>query len=130
MNTANYKNKTFVQWETPYGMAWMLDLVMQRKKTTGDDGLRPLAVYAAAKLKSYLESLSAEDLKKEAMKPAHDNLTWGMIHLARWAKYIHDKRLLKLIQAKILPVLMDPALDKSCPVSADTTSKFAEFFPT
>lgn len=129
MNTAKIGDTTFYDIEVPYGMAWMFNLVEQRKETLGDDGLRPIADLAAQKSREYLLSLSDDSIRFFLLSAAHFNLSWGMIHLARWAKYTENEDLRRDVEEKYLSMAMEPSLDEDCPAETDTTATYAEFFP-
>lgn len=129
MKTAELFGIPFVEFEVPYGMAWMFNLVMQRETTTGNDGLRLLADFAAHESRAYLALLSDQEIKNLILVPSHFNLSWGMIHLVRWAKYIGDQDMQREVVQRFLSVAMDPLLDETCPALADSTSDYEEFFP-
>lgn len=129
MQTAQYRGTMFYDLENPYGMAWFLDLAMKREEVTGNDSLRPLADFAAQRIRALLDSLTPEEMREQILVPAHYNLTWGMIHLQLWAEYTHDAELLAFVQEKATPALLAPELDELCPVQADATQDYREFFP-
>lgn len=129
MKTAEFRGLLFRDLENPYGMAWLLDLAMKREQVTGNDSLRPLADYAAQRIRDQLESLTPQQMREQILTAAHYNLTWGLIHLQQWAEYTRDKELLSFVQGNAMPALLDPALDEMCPATADSTQDFEEFFP-
>ncbi|MEV5842373.1 DUF2891 family protein [Streptomyces sp. NPDC051985] len=129
MRTAEYKGLPFGEVENPYGMAWFLDLAMKREEVTGNRSLRPIAEFAVQRIRELLDSLDPERMREQILVPAHYNLTWGVIHLHRWAEYTRDAELLSFIERKAVPALLDPELDAACPAQADSTEEFAEFFP-
>jgi hypothetical protein len=129
MNTAHVGPVTFYDLEVPYGMAWMFNLVAQRRETLGDNGLRPIADLAAEKSREYLLSLSFEDMRLYIGTAAHFNLSWGMIHLARWAKYTENEDMRREVEEKYLSAAMEPSWDQECPVADDSSADFEEFFP-
>ncbi|KAH7311316.1 hypothetical protein B0I35DRAFT_481295 [Stachybotrys elegans] len=129
MTTARIGNITFFDIEVPYGMAWLFNLVMQRRQTMGNDGLRPLGDLAADELRAYLASLSDDDIKEMILIPAHENLSWAILHLSRWARYITDDGMRREIEQRFLSAALDSSLDQECPVENDSGSDYEEFFP-
>jgi hypothetical protein len=129
MNEAHIGDITFFDFEVPYGMAWMFNLVAQRREILGDDGLRPIADLAAEKSREFLLSLSDEEIKAYLRSAAHINLSWGMIHLARWARYTENEDMQRDVEETYLSAAMDPLWDQECPAAADSSTDYEEFFP-
>jgi hypothetical protein len=129
MNEARIGDITFYDFEVPYGMAWMFNLVAQRKETLGNDGLRPIADLAAEKSREFLLSLSDEEKRAYLLSPLHFNLSWGMIHLARWARYTENEDMQRDVEETYLSIAMNASWDQECPVAADSGDDYEEFFP-
>jgi hypothetical protein len=129
MQTAEFRGRYFSDLENPYGMAWFLALAEKREEVTGNTSLRPIADYAAQRIRTLLQSLSPQEYQRQILVPAHYNLTWGIINLHLWAEYTGDEELLGFMDQVVVPNLRDPALDEICPVTSDSGQNYEEFFP-
>jgi hypothetical protein len=114
--------------ETPYGLAWLLALVAKQERVTGTRELRPLADFAAARLVSFVGGLDAGTALAAARSDAYGNLSWGLLHLARWARHADDPGLLALAQEATRRWLQDERVDAASSV-ADDAGAAAEFLP-
>ncbi|MBJ7597035.1 DUF2891 family protein [Candidatus Nephthysia bennettiae] len=114
--------------ENPYGFAWMLALAIRQKQATGECGLCPLAEYAANRIVQLVEELNDETAFTLATVDKHPNLSFGLIHLALWARHMGAPDLHEVAARAVRRWLLDPRLDRALPVAADTTD-VSEFMP-
>lgn len=112
--------------ENPYGFAWILALAEVQERATGTNELRPLADFAAGAIVELVESLDETSAFELATCDAHRNLSFALIHLARWARYLGDERLLELAAEATRLHLQTERLDDALPVQADS-GDVAEF---
>ena len=106
--------------ENPYGFAWILALVRAQELATGTPELRPLADYALERIVALVEALDDERGFELATCDAHPNLSWALIHLALWARYVGDDALLELARDTARRHLQTARLDDTLPVAMDT----------
>ena len=105
--------------ENPYGFSWLLALVRTQELATGTRELRPLADHARERLVALVAGLDAQRGLELATCDTHKNLSWALIHLALWARYVGDETLLELACNTARRHLHDERLDDALPVSAD-----------
>jgi hypothetical protein len=105
--------------ENPYGFSWLLALVRTQELATGTRELRPLADHARERIVALVTGLDAQRGFELATCDAHRNLSWALIHLALWARYVGDEKLLELACNTARRHLHDRRLDDALPVSAD-----------
>jgi hypothetical protein len=114
--------------ENPYGFAWMLALAMRQKQATGGCELCPLAEYAANRIVQLVDELNEKTAFALATTDKHPNLSFGLIHLALWARQMGAPELLEETAGAVRRWLLDPRLDEALPVVADTKD-VPEFMP-
>lgn len=124
-----YMRTTIANRENPYGFSWLLALVKEREQVTGKRDLRPLADEAVARIRALIESLTPEQAQQRVLVPNYPNVSWALIHLQLWADYTRDRGLASFVDDHTESILLDPALDALCPVTADATADNREFFP-
>jgi Protein of unknown function (DUF2891) len=112
--------------ENPYGFAWVLALVRAQELATGTNELRPLADHALERILALVDGLDEERAFELATFDAHHNLSWALIHLALWARYVDDDALLECARETARRRLRGPRLDDALPVDADAAD-VAEF---
>jgi hypothetical protein len=105
--------------ENPYGFAWVLALVRAQELATGTNDLRPLADHALERILALVEGLDDERAFELATFDAHHNLSWAVIHLALWARYVDDHALLERTRETARRRLRGQRLDDALPVDAD-----------
>jgi len=105
--------------ENPYGFAWILALVRAQELATATNELRPLADYALERIVALLNGLDEERGFELAVCDAHPNLSWALVHLALWARYVGDDALLELARDTARRHLQAARLDEALPVAAD-----------
>jgi hypothetical protein len=105
--------------ENPYGFAWVLALVRTQELATGTHELRPLADHARERVVAFVTGLDAERGYELATCDAHPNLSWALIHLALWARYVGDERLLELARDAARRHLRGARLDDALPATVD-----------
>lgn len=123
-----YMRDVVAEEETPYGLAWLLALVAKQERVTGTRELRPLADFAAARLVAFVGGLDSERALAAAWSDAHGSLSWGLLHLARWARHVEDAGLLALAQEATRRFLQDGRVDAAFSVAADAGAA-VEFMP-
>jgi hypothetical protein len=105
--------------ENPYGFAWMLVLVETQERATGGLELRPLADYAVERITALLAGLDEESAFQLAVNDAYGNLSWALLHLARWATHAGDADLLELARETVRRHLVGDRLDAALPLGSD-----------
>jgi Protein of unknown function (DUF2891) len=105
--------------ENPYGFSWVLALVRAQELATGTHELRPLADYARERVVAFVTELDAERGFELATCDAHPNLSWAVIHLALWARYVGDETLLELAREAARRHLQGARLDDALPIAMD-----------
>jgi hypothetical protein len=106
--------------ENPYGFAWTFVLARAEERAAGERTLRPLADYGAERVTSFVRGLDRERALQLATSDMHANLSWALLHLALWARYVDDPALVELARDAARTYLLDPALDERVPVRDDT----------
>ncbi len=105
--------------ENPYGFAWVLALVRAQELATGTRELRSLADHARERIVALITGLDDERGFELATCDAHPNLSWALIHLALWARYVEDGSLLELAREAAARHLRSDRLDDALPVAVD-----------
>lgn len=124
-----YMQTTIRNRENPYGFAWFLSLVREREVTTGKHDMRPHAAESVARIRTLIDGLTPQQMIDRVLVPNYPNVSWALIHLQLWAEYTGDEELAGYVHQQTERILLNPALDTLCPVSADTTQNHREFFP-
>jgi len=105
--------------ENPYGFAWMLVLVETQERATGGLELRPLADFAVERITARLADVDEESAFQSAVNDAYGNLSWALLHLARWARHAGDDDLLALARGIARRHLVGDRLDAALPLGSD-----------
>jgi hypothetical protein len=105
--------------ENPYGFAWVLALVRTQELATGTRELRLLADHARERIVALINGLDDERGFELATCDAHPNLSWALIHLALWARYVEDGSLLERAREAAALHLRSDRLDDALPVAVD-----------
>jgi hypothetical protein len=105
--------------ENPYGFAWVLALVRAQELATGTSELRPLADHARERIVALVSDLDAERGLELAVCDAHPNLSWALIHLSLWARYVDDEKLLEVPRNAARRHLRGARLDDALSVAMD-----------
>ena len=115
--------------ENPYGFGWFLVLAREHELATDTKDFRAMADFAADQMVSWFETrLSNGDYMNFILNRAHPNYSWSLINLDVWARYTKDAELLKAVRRASEP-LLEPVLDKMCPVKLDLNDKATGFQP-
>jgi hypothetical protein len=112
----------------PYGFAWMLRLVTERMRSTGDNSLLPLGQYAAAEIQHTVNAMSDADVKTGILAQNHLNLSWAMTQLYEWATYRNNTTMQAWAQGKVTKYWKLASLD-SCTASQDASTTAGVFIP-
>jgi hypothetical protein len=104
-----------VDAELPYGFAWFLALAVERERSGGHTDLRPLATEIAARLRSWVVSLSDADLERHSLSNEYDNLSWAAVNLWAWGRQVSDSAASADATAVVRRELGDARLDQACP---------------
>lgn len=116
----DYMCRVVAEAENPYGFAWLLALVVRQELATGKDDLRPLADHAAARIAELLAGLDEERAFELATVDKHRNLSFALIHLARWARHAADHELQRAALEAARRWLLTSRLDRALHCSADS----------
>jgi hypothetical protein len=114
------RSDTIEEEENPYGFAWMLVLTETHELATGGDELRPLADHSRERIVALVSALDRERALEQTALDTHHNLSWALLHLARWARYTGDDELLEFSRAAARAHLLGTHLDDALPVASDT----------
>jgi hypothetical protein len=115
--------------ETPYGFAWILALTARREQAGLDGAFRPLAEEGVRRIVEWLDGLDDESGLAAARLDTHNNLSWALIHLNRWAEYTGDDALRERCREEVRRHLAVPERDDAFPLEADA-GEAPEFMPT
>jgi hypothetical protein len=113
------RDKELEAQENPYGFSWVLALVRTQELATDTHELRPLADYARERIVALVTELDAERGFELATCDGHSNLSWALIHLALWARYVDDEALLELARDAARRHLQGARLDDVLPATMD-----------
>jgi hypothetical protein len=113
------RDKELEAQENPYGFSWVLALVRTQELATDTHELRPLADHARERIVALVTELDAERGFELATCDGHSNLSWALIHLALWARYVDDEALLELARDAARRHLQGARLDDALPVTMD-----------
>jgi hypothetical protein len=115
--------------ETPYGFAWILALAARREQAGLDGAFRPLAEEGVRRIVGWLDGLDADSGLAAARLDTHNNLSWALVHLFRWADHTDDEALRERARAEVRRHLTLPEHDGEFPLDADAGNA-PEFMPT
>src|SRR5262245_17859273 len=81
--------------EISYGNSWFLALARERERATGQADMRPLAEWAANRIRTVNQGLTLTTTRTRTLNNNYNNLSWALIHLDLWAKYTNNADLLQ-----------------------------------
>ncbi|MDF3835134.1 DUF2891 family protein [Cupriavidus basilensis] len=115
MNENVYSNP----FEKFYGLSWFLALARERELATGHTDMRGLGNEVALNLRKNIEALTPQQARRNVLNDNYNNLSWALIHLDLWGKFIGDEALVTYAQKTADAYLLDPTLDEGCPITKD-----------
>jgi lysophospholipase L1-like esterase len=119
--------------EISYGNSWFLALAREREMTTGQTDMRPLAEWAANRIRTVISGLTLTTARTRTLNNNYNNLSWALIHLDLWAKFTNNADLLQFTRNAATMYLFDPVLDgttsQACPITNDTGAASNFFSP-
>jgi len=116
----HYMSTAVVEEENPYGFAWLLALVAKHECVTDTRELRPLADFAAERISGLVADLDSDAAAEQVANDAYGNLSWAVLHLALWARHADQGALLEVAQETVRRHLQSPAIERRCPIDAET----------
>lgn len=119
--------------EILYGNAWFIALAIEREKATGQTDMRPLAEWAANRIRTFITAQTPANIRSRVLNTNYQNMSWALIHLDLWAKWTGNTELRAYTRSVADTYLFEPALDgdtsAGCPITKDTGAASNFFSP-
>lgn len=129
MQTRLFNNSS----EQLYGNSWFIALAIEREEATGQTDMRPLAEWAANRMRMFITGLTPANVRTRVLNTNYQNLSWALIHIDLWAKFTGNDELRQYARSVAQEYLFDPVLDgdtaQGCPITKDTGAASNFFSP-